>query len=283
MNESFKVACIQNCADDDLMKSLAEAETLTRAAAAEGAELLCLPECFSLLEIDDQRMLERATSEADCEALQRFKALAAELQRWLLLGSIMIRQDADKAYNRSFVVDPSGAIAARYDKLHLFDVWLSGGESYLESNYAAPGDSAEICDLPWGRLGLSVCYDLRFAQLYRALAQAGAGFLAIPAAFTRTTGQAHWHTLVRARAIETGSYVFAPCQYGTRHWGRATYGHSLIVAPWGEVLADGGEGPGYVLATVDPALVTSARERIPALRHDREFKLPSGSRLRGVG
>ena len=284
MNESFNVACIQNCAGDDLAANLAEAETLTRAAVEDGAEFVCLPECFPLIARDNESMLRAATDESKDAALRSFRALAKELETWMLLGSIMIRHSADKVYNRSFVIDPTGEIVARYNKIHLFDVNLRGGESYLESSYAAPGDSAVVYDLPWGRLGMSVCYDLRFAQLYRALAHAGALFLTIPAAFTKTTGEAHWHTLVRARAIETASFVFAPCQYGTRHWGRATFGHSLIVDPWGQVLADGGEGPGFVMARIDPALVDENRQRIPALEHDREFRLPeTDTPQRGTG
>ena len=183
---------------------------------------------------------------------------------------------------------PSGAVAARYDKIHLFDVDLPGGESYRESATIAPGACGVVADLPWGRLGLSICYDLRFAGLYRALAQAGADFLTVPAAFTRTTGQAHWHVLLRARAIETGCYVFAPCQYGVHAGDRATYGHSLIVDPWGQVLADGGEERGVVVAEVDPAAVARARAMIPALAHDRPFDLAEAgaevaSRARAVG
>ncbi len=284
MSGTFNVACIQNCAADDLQANLGETEALSRAAIAAGADLVCLPECFSLIEVDDRRMLKASTDEPRNPALQRYRALAAELGTWFLLGSIMIRHTADKVFNRSFAIDPQGNIVARYNKVHLFDVQLSGGESYLESGYVAPGDSAVVCDLPWGRLGMSVCYDLRFAPLYRALAHAGAEFLSIPAAFTKTTGEAHWHTLVRARAIETGSFVFAPNQYGTRHWGRATFGHSLIVDPWGEVLADGGEGPGYILAPIDPAQVTQTRRKIPALQHDRPFAPPArDDARRGTG
>jgi len=219
--------------------------------------------------------------------LGHFRALAAELDLLLLLGSIMVPAAGDKVYNRSYLLDAADEIAARYDKLHLFDVTLSGGESYRESNYVAPGANAVTCTTPWGVLGLSICYDMRFAHLYRALAKAGAEFISIPAAFTHTTGAAHWHTLVRARAIECGCFVFAPAQCGTRPWGRATYGHSLIVDPWGRVLADGGEHAGLITARIDPSLVARTRERIPSLRHDREFEVQTAAHgtahARGTG
>ena len=278
MSTVFNVACIQNCADDDLAANLEETAALSRQAAAAGAGLICLPECFSLLEINDRRMLAAAGAEHGNPAIAHFQDLARELNAWLLLGSVMIRRDSDRVHNRSLMLDPHGAIVARYNKIHLFDVQLSGGESYLESGYVAAGDEAVTCMLPWGTLGLSVCYDLRFAHLYRCLAQAGAEFLSVPAAFTRTTGEAHWHTLIRARAIENGCFVFAPNQCGTRLWGRATFSHSLIVDPWGEVLADGGEEPGYVLAQIDTSRVAAARQRIPALQHDRPFSGPVTAR-----
>ncbi len=276
MSNEFKVACVQNCAADDLAANLAAAEELVRAAAADGAELICLPEMFSLIAPSDRELLEASAPERTPggevnPALQRLSALGEELGTWLLLGSIMVRAGHGRMHNRGFVIDPHGQVTARYDKLHLFDVGLSSGETYRESEFVTPGESAVTVTLPWGTLGMSICYDLRFAALYRALAQAGAQFLSVPAAFTRTTGKAHWHTLVRARAIETGCYVFAPNQCGTRPWGRATYGHSLIVDPWGEVLADGGEQPGFVSASIDPARVHEVRSRIPSLGHDRAF------------
>ncbi len=279
MSAAFKVACIQNCADDDLAHNLAEAETLVRAACAQGAALVCLPENFSLMQINDAMLLAQAYAEQAHPALPRFRALACELGAWLLLGSLSIKVESGKINNRSYLIDAEGGIAARYDKIHLFDVNLRGGESYRETATVEPGDRAVTARTPWGVLGLSVCYDLRFPYLYRALAHAGARFLAIPAAFTRTTGQAHWHLLVRTRAVETGSFVFAPGQCGVRRSGRATYGHSLIVDPWGRVLADGGDEPGYVLADIDPAKVDEVRRMIPALQHDRVFtgpELPDG-------
>lgn len=274
MNNKFHVACIQNCADDDLDKNLREVTALVRSAREAGAELICLPENFTLIEVNDTRLLERAFTEETHPALPHFSDLAGTLGAWILLGSLAIKLPSGKVNNRSYLLNACGNIVARYDKLHLFDVDLKAGESYRESNTVEPGDRAVLAKTPWGLLGLTVCYDLRFAYFYRALAQAGAAFLSIPAAFTRTTGQAHWHVLQRARAIETGCYVFAPGQCGVRASGRATYGHSLIIDPWGRVLADGGEAPGFILAEVDPAKVEEARRMIPALTHDRRFTGP---------
>ena len=175
--------------------------------------------------------------------------------------------------NRSFVIDPHGDVAARFDKLHMFDVDLAGGESYRESQYYGPGSKAVIADLPFGRLGMTICYDLRFPALYRALATAGADLIAIPAAFTKQTGQAHWHVLVRARAIETGAFVLAATQGGLHENGRKTFGHSMIVSPWGEILAEAGEDPGVIFADIDVAASAEARARIPSLKHGREFDL----------
>jgi predicted amidohydrolase len=275
MDSTFKVACVQNCAEADLERNIADCEALTREAAAAGARLICLPEHFACLTRNDADMLAAAVPEAAHPALDRFRVLARELRCWLLLGSLAIKLPGGKINNRSFLIDDAGGITARYDKAHLFDVTLKGGETYLESSAVEPGNSAVIARLPWGNLGMSVCYDLRFAYLYRMLAQGGAEFLSIPAAFTRTTGVAHWHVLVRARAIETGCFVFAPGQCGVRSWGRATFGHSLIVDPWGAVLAEAGDEQGYVIAEVDPARVAEVRAMIPSLRHDRDIRPPT--------
>ena len=176
--------------------------------------------------------------------------------------------------NRSFLIDNSGAIVARYDKIHMFDIDLPNGESYRESGAYRPGGHTVVAETPWGRLGMSVCYDVRFPHLYRALAQAGADFLGVPSVFTVPTGRAHWHVLLRARAIENGCFVFAPAQWGEHAGGRRSYGHSLIVDPWGEVLADGGEETGIVTARIDPARVAEARRSVPSLTHDRAFTPP---------
>jgi predicted amidohydrolase len=282
--EPFTVACVQNCAGTETEPNLKDCAELVREAAGRGAAFILLPEYFTGLDIEGHILIPEAFAEADHPALPLFAGLARDHRAWILLGSLAITLEDGAIANRSYLLDPGGAVAARYDKIHLFDVDLPGGESYRESATIAPGACAAVADLPWGRVGLSICYDLRFAELYRALAKAGADFLTVPAAFTKTTGQAHWHVLLRARAIETGCYVFAPCQYGVHAGDRATYGHSLIIDPWGQVLADGGEGRGVAVAEVDPEAVGRARTMIPALQHDRPFDLTeAGALARAVG
>lgn len=283
MPPAFKVACIQNSAGVEIEPNLAACEALTRAAAAKGAALILLPEYFCSLDVVGDLLVSRARPEAGHPALQRFQGLARDLKVWILLGSLGIEAPQGMMLNRSFLIDSNGRIQQRYDKIHLFDVSLRNGEAYKESRNVLPGDEAVVAATPWGGLGLSICYDLRFPQLYHALAKAGASFLATPAAFTKTTGEAHWHVLQRARAIETGSYVFAPCQTGVHSDGRASFGHSLIVDPWGKVLADGGVEVGFILAEVDPAEVTKARQRIPALAHARAFRAPTPLGLKEAG
>ena len=276
MAETFRIACVQNCAEREMAPSIAQLEALIRAAARDGAHVIQLPELATMIEPDNAAVLAKAMPEATDPGLAKFRALAAELKCWILVGSLLIRESGrDKVVNRSFVLDPGGNIVARYDKIHLFDVAIKDGQSYRESATVEPGTRAVIAQLPWGRIGLSICYDLRFPQLYRALAQGGASMLAIPAAFTHKTGEAHWHVLVRARAIETGSFVFAATQCGTHAEGRRTFGHSLIVDPWGEVLADAGDEVGYVSADIDLAKVASVRAMIPSLQHDRPFAGPT--------
>ena len=184
-----------------------------------------------------------------------------------------IKPSPDKAANRSFLIDPKGAIVARYDKIHMFDVDLAGGESYRESRNYRAGDLAVVTDLPWGRLGLTICYDMRFPALYRALAESGASFLAVPSAFTRQTGESHWHVLLRARAIETGCYIFAAAQGGRHENKRETFGHSLVVDPWGRIVAEGDTEPGVIFADIDPAAVATARGKVPSLQHGRRFEM----------
>jgi predicted amidohydrolase len=275
MAETFRIALVQNCAERDMAPSIAALEPMIRAAAKEGAHLIQLPEVAHMLEPDNAAVLAKTRLEAEDPGLARFRALAAELKRWILVGSLFIREKGrDKVVNRSFVLDPDGRIVARYDKIHLFDVELKDGQTYRESATVEPGAKAVLVDLPWGRLGLSVCYDLRFPHLYRALTQGGASMLAIPAAFTYKTGQAHWHVLVRARAIENGAFVFAATQCGTHAEGRRTFGHSLVVDPWGEVLVDAGDQVGVVTADIDLAKVDAVRRMIPSLQHDRPFSGP---------
>ena len=255
--------------------NIAAASDLIRQARANGADFIMTPEITNMLEPKRAVAMEKAVPEAEDAALAAFQVLAAELQVWLLIGSLVVRGSGDRLANRSILLDPAGRIVARYDKIHMFDVEIKDGQSYRESRAYRPGDKAVIADLPWGRLGMTICYDVRFAYLYRALARAGAAFLSVPSAFTKLTGKAHWHVLLRARAIETGCFVFAPAQCGTHAEGRETYGHSLIVAPWGEVLADGGDTPGVIQAEIDPARVEKARAMIPALQHDRAFSEPA--------
>jgi predicted amidohydrolase len=279
--ETFKVACVQNCAGTETEPNLKDCAELVREAAGRGAAFILLPEYFTGLDIQGHILIPEAFAETDHPALPLFRPCRSSRgwRRNTGPGFCWVRWRSPWRAGPSptalicYLLDPDGAIAARYDKVHLFDVDLAGGESYRESETIAPGACATVADLPWGRVGLSICYDLRFAQLYRALAKAGADFLTVPAAFTKTTGQAHWHVLLRARAIETGCFVFAPCQFGVHAGDRATYGHSLIIDPWGQVLADGGEGRGVAVAEVDPAAVARARAMIPALQHDRAFDL----------
>ncbi|XSG82085.1 MAG: carbon-nitrogen hydrolase family protein [Methyloligella sp. ZOD6] len=283
--ERFRVALVQLCCGRSVAPNLDAAERLIRQAAEAGADYVQTPENTALLELDRELALAQAAEEDKSEALARMRGLAAALGIWLHVGSIAIKVPGDKLANRSFLITPSGEIAARYDKLHMFDVDLPNGEVYRESETYRPGSKAVLATLPWGRLGLSICYDLRFPGLYRALAGAGASFLAIPAAFTRETGRAHWHVLVRARAIETGCFVFAATQGGYHEMGRWTYGHSMIVSPWGEVLAEAGEAPQILLADIDPSLVQKARAAVPSLAGGRDFdveivdEMPSGATL----
>jgi deaminated glutathione amidase len=274
VSRTLAVACVQTNSARDIAANLETVPPLVRAAKDAGADFVLLPENVGMLEPDIALWREKALAEEDHPALAVFRALARDADLWLLIGSLAIRLENDKVANRSILLDNQGRIVARYDKIHLFDVDLDGGESYRESATIAPGDRAVIADTPWGRLGMSVCYDLRFPHLYRSLAKAGADFLSIPAAFTRTTGRAHWHVLQRARAIETGCYVFAPAQCGVHAMGRETFGHALIVDPWGVVLADAGEGVGFIMAEIDPAAVAEARRKIPALTHDRPYAEP---------
>jgi predicted amidohydrolase len=204
-----------------------------------------------------------------------YRALADELKAWLLVGSLAIKLPGEsRLANRSYLIDSTGAIVATYDKIHMFDVNLANGETFRESRTYRPGDRAVVAATPWGTLGMTVCYDVRFPYLYRSVAHAGARLIAVPSAFTRRTGEAHWHILLRARAIETGCFVVAPAQCGDHEDGRKSYGHSLIVGPWGEVIADGGEAPGVVVAELDLAEVDKARSMIPSLTHDRSYPVP---------
>jgi predicted amidohydrolase len=274
---TFKAACIQLSSARDVEPNIAAAGDLIRRARDAGAALIMTPEVSDMMEPKRPLRLAKAKDEANHPMLAACRDLARETGAWLLLGSAVVRRGDgtdDRLANRSFLVAPDGGIAARYDKIHMFDVELDGGESYRESNAFRPGEAAVVAPLPWGVLGMTICYDLRFPYLYRALAQAGADFLSIPSAFTVPTGRAHWHVLMRARAIETGCFVFAPAQWGEHAEGRKTYGHSLIVAPWGEILAEAADGVGLITAEIDPAKIAEARRKVPSLTHDRPFATP---------
>ena len=273
MAQTFKVALVQNRAGADMDANIAECSELVRQAHDQGADLICLPEMFSCLYASDGSYDAGPYPEESHPALRHFSNLAASLGTWIQPGSVAVEVPTKKLRNRAVMFDPTGALVAQYDKVHMFDVDLADGESYRESEIFESGDEAVLAPTPWGLVGLTVCYDLRFAYLYRSLAQAGASYLTVPAAFMRTTGKAHWHVLLRSRAIETGCYVFAACQWGA-HGDAVTYGHSLVVTPWGEVIADGGESGGVVIADVDPAKVDEARAMVPALRHDRSLRSP---------
>ncbi len=264
-------ACVQMRSSDDVAENIAAASALIREAHGKGAQFIATPENTTLMAPDGGAKLERSFDEAHDPALPAFRALAEELGIWLLAGSLAIKVSAEKTANRSYLLDAKGRVAAYYDKIHLFDVNLPSGESYRESRTVEGGDRAVAAETPWGTIGLTICYDLRFAHLYRALAKAGAALLTVPSAFTETTGKAHWHVLLRARAIENGAFVIAPAQGGTHANGRKTYGHSLIINPWGEILAEGGTDPGIVMAELDLDEVAAARAKIPALQHDRPF------------
>lgn len=273
----FKVACIQNTATRDLDENMETAGALVREAAAAGADFIALPEHCALMEPRREILHQHAASLDEHPILAQFQTLAAEVGRWLLVGSLPARSPDGRIANCSVLLDGDGAVVASYDKIHMFDVDLPSGERFRESDDFQPGPEARLAETPWGTMGMTVCYDLRFPQLYRGLAQAGARFLTVPAAFTKVTGDAHWHVLLRARAIENGCFVIAPCQTGNHYGKRFTCGHSLIIDPWGEVLADGGDEVGVVMAEIDPARVDEVRAMIPSLGHDRPFNV-TGSR-----
>jgi deaminated glutathione amidase len=271
---SFRAGLVQMCATRSVEKNLIEATRLIREAAKAGAQYVQTPEITTLMETDKAKLMVAVRPEEGNPALAHFRSLAHELKIWLHIGSMAIAIGGERLANRSFLITPQGSVAATYDKIHMFDVQLPNGETYRESKNYRPGGEAVLVDLPWAKLGMTICYDLRFGALYRTLAQAGAQLLAIPASFTVPTGKAHWHTLMRARAIENGCYVLAAAQGGMHEVGRGTYGHSVIVAPWGEVIAEiKGDDAGFVVADIDLAKVTEARGRVPSLEHDRPFTL----------
>jgi len=270
---SFNAAMIQMRSGLDPTANLAAALKSINEAKEAGADYVLTPEMTNILAANCEQLFAKIVTEERDATLTTLREVARKLAIYIHIGSLAIKTSPEKAANRSFLIDRRGEVVARYDKIHMFDVDLAGGESYRESNTYRPGELAMVADLPWARLGLTVCYDLRFPALYRALAEAGASFLAIPSAFTRQTGEAHWHVLQRARAIENGCFVFAAAQGGKHENGRETYGHSLVVDPWGRILAEGGTEPGVVMAQIDPSEVVAARSRIPSLHHGRRFEL----------
>ena len=278
----FRAACVQLQASRNVADNIDAAVELVREAAGTGAQFVQTPEQTALMELDRGVLFDNIVEERDDKALQRLAALAAELDIWLHVGSLAIRLSDEKAANRAFLIAPDGAIVARYDKIHMFDVDLGGGENYRESKTYRPGEAAVVADLPWLRLGFSICYDLRFPYLYRSLADRGAQLLTAPAAFTKQTGEAHWHVLLRARAIENGCFVMAAAQGGHHENGRDTFGHSLIIDPWGNVLAEGGTEPSVIHAEIDPAAVAEARRRIPSLNHTRSYRVDEPAPLRSA-
>jgi predicted amidohydrolase len=272
-SSTFKVGLVQMRSGLDPQANLASLIASIDEAKRNGADYVQTPEMTNILALKRDDLFAKIVAEEQDPTLATMRELAQKLSIYIHIGSLAIKATSEKAANRAFVIDRNGDIAARYDKIHMFDVDLAGGESYRESNNYRAGDLAVVTDLPWGRLGLTICYDLRFPALYRALAEAGASFLAIPAAFTKQTGEAHWHVLMRARAIENGCYVIAAAQGGQHENGRSTFGHSIVVDPWGKIVAEGGIEPGVIMAEIDPAAVVAARSKVPSLNHGRRFEL----------
>ncbi|MDG2284866.1 MAG: carbon-nitrogen hydrolase family protein [Alphaproteobacteria bacterium] len=279
------IACVQTNSKPDPADNISEVGAMIREAKSRGADLITTPEVVGMLSANRDNALARAQSEETHDVLAAFRDLAAELDTWLLIGSISIKLSDDKLSNRSYLVGPDGEIVARYSKIHMFDVQVGDGTSYRESRTYQPGAEAVLAETPWGTMGLTICYDIRFPYLFRDLAQAGARLIFSPAAFTKVTGEAHWHVLQRARAIENGCFIVSPAQTGTHAGGRQTYGHSVIVAPWGEVLSDGGTEPGVYLSEIDLAAVDVARGKVPSLTHDRPYSppTPATEKLRTAG
>lgn len=272
-SQTFRAGIIQMRSGREPAANLDAAVKLIGEAKKAGADYVQTPEMTNIMEVSREKLFNTIAPEETDISLAALRDLARKLSLYIHVGSLAIKVSPDKAANRAFLIDPKGEIVARYDKIHMFDVDLANGESYRESRNYRAGELAVVTDLPWARFGISVCYDLRFPSLYRALAEAGSSVLTIPSAFTRQTGEAHWHVLMRARAIENGCFVLAAAQGGTHENGRETFGHSLAVDPWGRVIAEGGTEPGVIMAEIDPAAVAAARARIPSLQHGRRFEI----------
>ena len=273
MASSFRIACLQINSSNDYPANLATVSAMAREAAGKGAQFILTPEYALMMDGSGRVMRERAFAVDGAPALGEQQALARELGVWFLAGSLTLRTDDERIANRSFLISAEGNVVATYDKIHMFDVTMPDGRVIRESSAYRPGDRAVLAETPWGRLGMTVCYDLRFPGLFRVLAQAGAQFITVPSSFQRQTGKVHWHALLRARAIENECFIIAPAMCGDHPGNRQTYGHTLVIDPWGEILAEGGEAPEIVYADIDPARVAKVRGMIPSLDHDREFKL----------
>ena len=283
MARLLNIACLQTRPQADFSSALTEALALAKIAIDGGAQMIALPEYCGGLKTEGSLYAPPVAVEQEHPVLLGLQEFAAQHKVWTIVGSVAVPGSADKFCNRGFVIDDKGAIQAHYNKLHLFDIALSATEVYQESARVEPGVEVVVFDTPFARLGYSICYDLRFPNLYRELAQAGAEILLVPSAFTRQTGEAHWHVLNRARAIENAAFVLAPCAVGHVQGGGECYGHSLIINPWGEVLADGGDQAGVIQATIDIEQVAGTRRRIPALSHDRPFTITGGKKTHGKG
>ncbi|MED5473194.1 MAG: carbon-nitrogen hydrolase family protein [Pseudomonadota bacterium] len=268
---NLKIACIQTNSKSDPNINIREVSSLIRAARSKGAELITTPEVVGMLEPNREKALNKAQPENYHGVLREFRALSRDLAIWLLIGSISIKLSNGKLANRSFLINPDGQIIARYTKIHMFDVEVNDGSIYRESATYQPGTSACLARTPWGLVGLTICYDIRFPALYRDLAKAGAKIIFIPSAFTEVTGEAHWHILQRARAIENGCFIVSAAQTGMHEQNRKTFGHSIIVDPWGNILADADKDVGFITADLDLNLVDEVRKKIPSLTHDREY------------
>jgi predicted amidohydrolase len=274
MTDRFIAACIQTNSTPDLADNLEHIRPMIREARDRGAAFIALPENVNLIGAQRDKLFAQSPREEAHPAVAFFAAEARKTGAWILAGSVPVATDGDRLANRSLMFNPKGEIVARYDKIHMFDAALSETEVYQESNNYRPGNCAVTAETPWGKIGMTICYDLRFPQLHRALAKAGASIITIPAAFVATTGRLHWHVLTRARAIETGCFVIAPGQCGMHNEKRLSYGHSVIIAPSGEILAEAGEYPTVITAEIDLAEVAEARRKLPNLQHDCEFEFP---------
>lgn len=276
MADTLKVGLVQVTSTVSIERNVALTAPMIREAAEKGAEMIVLPEVVNLVQKNRAESTKEAVTQDADPALAAYRELAKELGVWIHVGSLVVKLEGEERMaNRGVMIDPTGGIRALYDKIHMFDVDLEGGESYRESKLFKPGEKAVLVDTPWGGYGMAICYDMRFPYLFRDLAHAGARILAVPAAFTRPTGRAHWHALLRARAIENSCFVIAAAQTGEHEDGRETYGHSIAIDPWGEVIADAGEAPGVIVVDLDLGKVDTVRGMVPSLRNDRPYAKPT--------